>query len=200
MSKESKTFHIKINDWVFYDPKFKKNYNGYFPLSRSFLASKSVQKLSGSQFTYLIALIDLAHTYRSPMFDLPSTLIRANGVLCDTLLSKLQQNQILNFSTNKEIKELIKEEETLLENLKIPQENFSKYFQDFVMNQMGSSDLGFIKNYHLRAKSAFVTISAFEEFCNQVMGNKTFNGIDADNQIAYFKKAFTDELQKRKCL
>ena len=199
-SKESKIFHITINDWVFYDPKFKKNYSGYFPISRSFYSSKIAEKLTNAQFTYLIALIDLAHTYRSPFFDLPETLLRANGQLVESLLSRLQQNQILSFSTNKEIKELINKDNQGLEGVEILEENFSEYFQKFVTQKMGSMDLGFVQNYHQKAKKAFVTIAGFDEFASQVMGSKTFGEIELNGQMSYFKKSLKDELRDRGCL
>lgn len=207
--KQSKKFYIQLNEKIFFDPNFSKDYQQFIPLKVSFFQSKEFERCSAAASKLLILYINTAHTLRSLYIDTDSTLYKLWGKSTESLLNELQENQLLTYSLNKEIKKEMNKinsekdevdffkESIVQKNSKEYLEKFAKHFQEFILNKMGSSDLGLVINLWKKAHQAFLTIEAFDEFCNQVTNSETFKKIEYGQQMAYFKKALKDEIESR---
>lgn len=206
MTKAStKTYTIRVQDWVLTDPKFSKKTTKYLPISTAFLGAKSIESLSLGEFKLMISLIEECHNRSRSVIEVDKKFLRSQGKVAEKSLFKLNEFKYLEFPLNKEIKELINEEKPIISEsdpiLKLEKENeesFAKKFQSFVVNEMGSNDLGYVQGYWKKAHKAFLNFEGLREFIDQIYEAKGFNTIEKrKGQIAYFKVSLSKELEAR---
>ncbi len=202
--KQHKIYTIKMSDWVFFDPEFKKKYTNSFPLSRTLINHKCMDFITDTEFRLLIGLLEVCYSSGKGEVKVDERLFKANGKVMERSLTKLEQFQILTFSINKEIKEIKEVKETNKEidlNILLPkqdQKEFIEKLTTFVTAEMGSIDTGFIKHYWKRIYDAFLSYEGFYEFVEQIYEGKTFSSIEKTiSQKSYFKKALDAELSRR---
>lgn len=157
--------------------------------------------ITDSEFRLLIGLIEVAHSFRKGELKVDERLWKGNGKLLERSLSRLQEYQVLTFFPYKERKkEEINEEETNVFSFdfeKDSEEKFALHFQKFILETIGSADLGFVKSFWKKSHNAFLTTRAFDEFCSTIMTRKNFQAGDWKDQFSYFQVSLKEEIKAR---
>jgi hypothetical protein len=104
LAKSQIIYSIQISEHTFYDATFSKKYQVYFPINRTFIHSKAVDKISPTAFKMFILLQDHAYLMRSSCIELDPNVLLTCRESVENLLSQLQQYQLLSFTKLKEIK------------------------------------------------------------------------------------------------
>lgn len=221
-NKQSKKYTIYLADWVFYDPTFSNETHLFIPLSRQLMTVLNAGSVSDLGCILLIRCIELATILRRTCIELDTNLLRTRGRSFSSVLEELERNQILtdwhescsyilkkerkNISTtntlcNEESNiSIVKKEDEKINSIfvKENQDEFIKKLSNFVTEEMGSVDTGFIKSYWKKIYDAFLSYDAFHEFVDGVYEANRFSKIEKKiSKKSYFKKALQAELDRR---
>lgn len=199
--KSEEKFTIILSDKLFFDPNFQKENYKYWALNTAFWRSKVVDNLSPSATKVLLQLFISAQEVRSKYLSSDVLVFSKQRLRMQPVYIELERFQILTrhpFLINKQINELIDEKKPFQLTLeKDSQEIFAKHFQKFVMETIGSADLGFVNSYWKKAHEAFLTTKAFDEFCSTVTSRQNFISGDWKDQFSYFQVSLKEEIKNR---
>lgn len=215
--KSYKIFNVKLSNDLFVDPLFSKKTNLFFPINYAILEDRRIELLSGEEFRLLIGLLKVAHRSREASIKVDERLWKANGKLLERSISKLSDFGYLEFSIYKEIinnsrnsieqndnnedfntKSSVPKKETLSDSLpSLPKkENYSHWFEKFVIEEVGSLDTGQTRKAAI-VQRAFSGEEGFLSWANSVAATKTFKNLKTEERQRYFFKALDGELKSR---
>lgn len=218
--KSIQIYTIKLSDWIFHDPKFSKKSSSYVAISNAFLNSKMTECLSLGEFKLMISFIQEATKLGKSTIKVDSKYIRSQGKVMEKSLLKLNDFGYLEYTVSKieskiesssniptttvienketETSSVLIKKETLSDSLpSLPKkENYSHWFEKFVIEEVGSLDTGQTRKAVI-VQRAFSSEEGFLSWANSVAATKTFKSLKTEERQRYFFKALDSELKSR---